>query len=206
MRWIVPTVLCLCLVACRGEFSEKPPIHVVPNMDDQERFDAQEANPNFADGRSNRPQVPGTVARKSLRLDPVLYEGRTPDNLYVLDNPLPITEELLRRGRERYDIHCAVCHDGAGTGRGMVVRYPQSRNVIGFVPLPSYHEERIREQPDGMLFETITHGVRTMPAYAAQISPRDRWAIIAYVRALQRSQNAERTDVPRDQLESLDRP
>lgn len=201
MHRLILILLALVFVGCRGQVSDAPPIHIVPNMDDQERFDAQEANPFFGDDRAARLPVPGTVARGTLRLDPVLHQGLTPDGLYVLDNPLEVSEALLKRGREQFDIFCAVCHDRLGTGRGMILRYPADRGYAGFPPPPSFHEERIREMPDGQMFEVITHGVRTMPAYGMQIGHNDRWAIIAYVRALQRSQQAQRADVPRETLD-----
>ena len=203
MRRIRLTLLVLFAVGCRGQFSDKPAIHPQQNMFNQERYDPQEANPFFADGRANRPLVPGTVSREGLRLDTVLYQGRGADGRFVKNNPLPITMELLQRGRERYNIFCAQCHDRAGTGQGMVLLYPRKLGIQGFPPPSSYHEDRIRNYDDGQFFDVIAHGIRTMPSYAAQVPPRDRWAIVAYLRALQRSQNASREDVPRDKLDSL---
>lgn len=200
-RWIVP-IFCLLAIACRGQFSDKPPLHFNPNMDDTERYDAQEANLFFADGRAGRPRVAGTVARGTLEADPVLYRGRTEDGLYVLDNPLTIDKSLLLRGQERYNIYCAVCHDRSGGGRGMAIRYPENSGIAGFPPPPSFHEERLRDAPDGQIFDTITHGARTMPPYADRVAARDRWAIVAYIRALQRSQDARREDVPREILDT----
>ena len=204
MRWTTLLTFTLLLIGCRGQFSDKPPIHPNPNMMDQEKFDPQEANAFFADRRANRPPVDGAVPREALRQDSVLFQGRTADGQFVADNPLPVTRELLLRGRERFMIYCSPCHDRTGSGRGMVIQYPLNRNVPGFPPIPSYHEDRIRNMADGQIFDAITHGVRTMPSYAMQVAPRDRWAIVAYIRALQRSQTASRADVPRDILDTLE--
>jgi mono/diheme cytochrome c family protein len=190
----------LALTACREQVSRRPPIHVNPNMDDQERYDPQEANPLFADGMAQRPPEPGAVARGQLHEDSALHRGKQADGSFVQDNPLPVTAALLARGRERYNIYCSPCHGQAGDGQGMVAppRYD------GMIPPPSYHDGRLRVMADGELFGAITDGVRTMPSYARQIPVEDRWAIVAYIRALQRSQRTVIGDVPaelRDKLE-----
>ena len=183
-RWI-PTLLCLLLLtACRGQLSEQPPIHPNPNMDDQERFDPQEANLFFANARSARNPVAGTQPRAEVRAGSGYFEGKNADGSYVETNPLPVTQELLERGQRQYDIYCSVCHDRVGTGQGMVATYP----ALGFVPPTNYHDEIRLAYPDGQFYEVIALGVRTMPSYAAQINVEDRWAIVAYIRALQRSQ------------------
>lgn len=167
-------------------------------MDFQERFDPQERNPFFADGRSMRPTVPGTIARGFLREDRAFYEGRGSDGALVNENPLPITPALLERGRERFEIYCSPCHGAAGDGRGIV-----AIGGYGLTPAPSYHTDYLRAMPDGHLFDVITRGIRTMPPYAVQVSVADRWAIVAYIRALQRSQGASFEDVPADMRASL---
>ncbi len=181
----------LVLVSCRGTKSGDPPIHLNLNMDYQERFDPQEANPFFADNRSMRPLVPGTVARGMLRDDVVFYEGRTRAGGFVDRMPVPTTRELLARGQERYNIYCTVCHGEVGDGEGIV-----TAGGYGYTPAPSYHTERLRGETDGYMYDVIANGVRTMPPYGHQVPPADRWAIVAYIRALQRSQYANPDDVP----------
>lgn len=179
------------LASCRGTEHGHTPIHLNLNMDHQERFDAQEANSFFADNRSMRMPVPGTVARGMLREDTRFYTGLSADGSYVAELPVPTTMELLERGRRRYDIFCTPCHGAAGDGEGII-----TAGGFGFTPAPTYHSDRLREATDGYMYDVIANGVRTMPAYDYQIPPADRWAIVAYVRALQRSQYAAESDVP----------
>jgi mono/diheme cytochrome c family protein len=185
---LLPVVV---LTGCRGTTSEKPPIHIVPNMDYQLRFDPQSRNALFADGRSMRQPVPGTVARGFLRDDTRFYFGRTPDGEFVQDIPATVTREFLLRGRERYEIYCAPCHGRAGDGQGVIMT-----GQYGYVPAPSYHTDQLRAVPDGYLYDSLTNGVRSMPGYGHLVPVADRWAIVSYVRALQRSQNASASDVP----------
>lgn len=175
---------------CRGQVSRKPPIHLNPNMDNQERFDPQELNLFFADHRAMRPEVPGTVAVGALQEDSHLFRGEI-DGHPADALPLPLDASLLRRGRERYGIYCTPCHDGSGSGDGIIVRN-------GMTPPPSFHDPRLRAMTAGQLFQTISRGERNMPPYAAQIPARDRWAIVAYVRALQLSSDATIDQVPQD--------
>ena len=191
---------CFLLAACRGQYSDKPPIHPNPNMMDQEKYDPQEANPFFPDGRANRPLVEGVVSREDRGSDPVLLHGKNPDGSFVLDNPMPITMALLQRGQERFQIFCSPCHDRSGYGKGMVIRIPIEKSYLGFPPPTNYHDPRVRNMPDGQIFDAISNCVRTMPSYAIQVAPEDRWAIIAYIRALERSQDASLADVPAEQL------
>lgn len=184
---------------CRGTLSDRPPIHLNQNMDAQEKFDAQEANPFFADGRAARPPVPGTVARGFLQEDPIFYRGRTADGAYTTDLPFEITEAVIARGQERFNIYCAVCHGRAGDGEGIIMT-----GGYGFTPAPSFHIDRLREVQDGYLYDVITNGVRNMPAYAQQISVADRWATVAYVRALQLSQNATEADLTPSEVARLE--
>ena len=188
------------LASCRGATHEHTPIHPNLNMDYQERFDPQEANPFFADGRSMRPPVPGTVARGFLREDTRFHEGRNADGIYVEAMPIPLTIELLEHGQTRYDIFCTPCHGAAGDGEGII-----TTGGFGYTPATTYHSDRLREVTDGYLYDVIANGVRTMPAYAHQIPVADRWAIVAYVRALQRSQNASESDVPAVLLDDIRR-
>ena len=187
----------LVLAGCRGSISEEPPVHLNRNMDFMERFEPQEANAFFDDGRAMRPPVPGTVARGMLKDDTRFYLGLEADGSYVQDLPVPITQEFVLRGRERYNIYCAVCHGRAGDGQGIVMT-----GGYGFAPI-GYHNDRLRQIEDGYIYDLIANGIRTMPAYGQQIPVADRWAITAYVRALQRSQNATEGDIPPDVLSSI---
>lgn len=189
--------LAVLLVGCRGSLKEDPPIHINPNMDAMERFEAQEANPFFDDGRAMRRPVPGTVARGMLREDITFHAGRNADGSYVQVMPTEYTATFANRGRERYEIYCSICHGVAGDGQGVVMT-----GGYGFVPI-GFHTDRLRTIEDGYVYEVITQGVRSMPGYAQQIPVADRWAIVAYVRALQRSQNARAEDIPVDRLSDL---
>ncbi len=149
----------------------------------------------FGDGRSARPEVPGTVAHGYLRTDELLYTGKVngePADLF----PFPVTRQVLERGRERFNIYCSPCHDYTGSGRGLVVQR-------GFPPPPSYHIDRLVKAPAGHFFDVITNGYGAMYSYAARVDPQDRWAIVAYIRALQLSQHAALDDVPAQEKEQL---
>jgi mono/diheme cytochrome c family protein len=141
--------------------------------------------------------VAGTVARGQLREDAVFHTGRA-GAAFVASVPVPVDEALLKRGRERYGIYCTPCHGQSGQGDGLVVQR-------GFRRPPTFHADRLRTQPDGYLYDVITNGFGTMPDYAAQVTPRDRWAIVAYLRALQISQNATLADVPAERRGELER-
>ena len=125
--------------------------------------------------------------------------GRNADGSFVTENPVPVTAELLSRGQERYEIYCAPCHGSAGDGQGII-----STGNYGLVPATSYHDDRLRSIEDGYLFDVIVNGIRTMQPYGYQIKPMDRWAIVAYIRALQRSQHASGSDVPAEVRDELD--
>jgi hypothetical protein len=170
-------------------------------MADQPRYDPLAASTFFADHRASRPLPTGVVARGFLDEDEQLYAGRVNGQLSTTF-PFPITEAVLARGRERYNIFCSPCHDQVGTGNGMAVRRGFRRGP------PSFHLDRLREAPPGHFFDVITNGFGAMNDYALQVKPRDRWAIIGYIRALQLSQNAMAQDLPqpdRQQLERLPR-
>lgn len=164
-------------------------------MDEQPRYEPHEPSTFFDDGTSARPLVPGTVARGQLREDDHFYRGRSGGD-HADTFPMPVTRGLLERGRERFNIFCSVCHGWLGDGDGMVVRR-------GFTRPPSFHSEYLRRAPPGHFFSVITDGFGAMPSYADQIPPRDRWAIIAYIRALQLSQHATVDDVPPEKLKEL---
>lgn len=173
----------LVLGGCRGRITEKPPVHINPNMDQQPRKEAQEVNNFFPDGRLMRPPVEGTVARGLRKADLAYYEGVDENGNWVEEMPVEMTRALLYRGQERYNIFCTPCHGKAGDGQGVV-----TTGGYGYVPAPTYHQDRLREAPDGEIYSAIYNGVRTMPSYAHQIPVEDRWAIVAYIRALQASQ------------------
>ncbi len=149
----------------------------------------------FGDGRSERPEIPGTIARGHLHADELFYTGQ--ENGVVADKfPFPITQTDIERGRQRYNIYCTPCHDYTGNGHGMIVQR-------GFPPPPSLHIQRLREAPAGHFFEVITNGYGVMYSYAARVEPADRWRIAAYIRALQLSEHATVADVPEADQQKL---
>jgi len=160
----------------RGCTSSKPPIHINPSMDDQPKLLPQAESAFFYDGSGMRQPVPGTVARGELREDDAFFLGRDADGKPVASIPGPVDAE---RGRARYAIYCQPCHDPRGDGKGILFQR-------GNVPTASFHTDKLRGYTDGQLFDVITNGSGLMPAYKWPISPADRWAIVAHVRALQR--------------------
>jgi cytochrome c5 len=164
------------------------------DMHDQPKYEAFERSRFFADSTSARPFPPGTVARGQLREDEPYYTGYTRDDRLIRTIPIEVTRRTLERGRETFDAFCAPCHDRAGTGRGMIVRR-------GFKQPPTYHQDRLRNEADGYLFDVITNGFGQMPSYASQIPVEDRWAVVAYVRALQLSQHARLAELPPEDAE-----
>mgnify|MGYP001196898861 CR=1 FL=1 len=176
--------IALILFACgcyRQQMARQPGYH---NPDQPSEF--------FADGQANRPLVSGTVARGQLRDDNAYFTGRSGD-AFTNDFPLPLSMAVLERGRERFDIYCSICHGRVGRGDGQVVQR-------GYIKPPSFHSERLRAMPVGQMFDVVTRGFGAMPDYASQIPVNDRWAIIAYVRALQFSQNVPTANLtPEDQ-------
>jgi len=181
IRWhraLALSLLMLTCAACRQD------------MHDQPKFTAHEQSDFFADQRSSRPLVEGTIAQGHLNEDELLYAGRVggqPATVF----PSPIDDAVMRRGRERYDIFCSPCHGLTGEGDGMVVQR-------GYRRPPSFHVDRLRQAAPGHLYDVIANGFGAMPDYAAQIPVRDRWAIAAYMRALQLSQNASAAQLPPD--------
>jgi len=193
LSW-VPVAL---IMRARVTTSSKPRIHIIPDMDNQPRYAAQSRNPLFADRRAMRPPVAGTVARGTVLGDPAFATGKLGDD-WVTAIPAPVDRPMLERGRQRYDIFCSPCHGLAGAGDGMVAKRADELLEGTWTPPTSFHSDLLRERPAGHLFNTISNGIRNMPAYGPQIPVEDRWAIVAYVRALQRSQNATIDDVPED--------
>jgi Cytochrome C oxidase, cbb3-type, subunit III len=169
--------------ACRVD------MHVEP------RYDPLAPSTFFADGRSERPPVPGTVVHGDLRTDELRYTGRI-NGVVANEFPFPITRADLERGRQRFNIVCTPCHDYTGSGHGMIVQR-------GFQAPPSYHIERLRNAPVGHFFDVMTNGYGAMYSYANRVTPDDRWRIAAYIRVLQLSQHATLNDVPADQRGQL---
>src|ERR1700723_876907 len=158
------------------------------DMHVQPKYLPYEPSNFFDDGRSERPVVPGTVARGQLHTDELLYTGK--ENGVVSDKfPFPMTRADLERGRERYNVYCTPCHDYTGSGQGMIVQR-------GFPQPPSFHILRLRQAPAGHFYGVITNGFGAMYSYAARVEPADRWRIAAYIRVLQLSRNATIEDVP----------
>ncbi|MBX5490288.1 MAG: cytochrome c [Chloroflexi bacterium] len=176
--WLATILLAgvLATAACYQKMAESP------------RYDPLEPSSFFPDGSSARPLPTDTVARGHLRDDPALFTGKV-NGADVDQFPFPVTRDVLLRGQERFNIFCTPCHGWVGNGDGMVVQR-------GFTRPPSFHTDQLRQAPVGHFFDVITNGFGSMPSYAAQIPVRDRWAIVAYIRALQLSQHATLDDVP----------
>jgi len=168
------------------------------DMHDQPRFKPYAKSDFYADQRSARPLVDGTVARGHLNDDTMLVTGKV-DGTPAAVFPFEITTAVMDRGRERYDIFCAPCHSRTGMGDGMIVRR-------GYRKPPTFHQDRLRQAAPGYLFDVITRGFGAMPDYAAQIPVKDRWAIVAYLRALQHSQQARVSEIPAAERARLDAP
>jgi mono/diheme cytochrome c family protein len=172
-----------CLVALsgcvRGSTSSRPPVHINPSMFDQPKVLPQTASNFFYDGSSMRQPVPGTVAVDGLKEDTAFFTGVGADGNPVAAIPVTVDAALLERGHERYGIYCQPCHDARGDGKGILFQR-------GNIPTASFHQDKILKYPDGLLFFVITNGSGLMPAYRWPIPPADRWAIIAYVRELER--------------------
>ena len=171
------------------------------DMHDQPKYKPLRESNFFADKRQSRPVLPNTVARGDLREATEFYSGKTAADAKVdLDYfPMPVNREVLERGHQRFDVFCSPCHGRLGNGAGMIVKR-------GFKAPPSYHIERLRTAPVGHFYDVITNGYGSMYNYAAQITPRDRWAIVSYIRVLQFSQNVTTADITPDMRAKLDAP
>ena len=183
-RLLLTIAAALALAGCRQDMHDAP------------RYEPLEASTFFTDGRSARTLVANTVARGTLREDEHLYQG-TIDGQLTDMFPMPVTPELMARGRERFNIYCTPCHGRTGQGNGMIVQR-------GFRAPPSFHDERLRTAPVGYYVNVETNGFGAMSDYAAQVAVEDRWAIAAYIRALQLSQRATVDDVPAARRPELD--
>lgn len=176
----------LCLIPCA--FSLVVSAACRQDMHDQPKYRGLRSSAFFADGSSARPLVEGTVARGTLQEDEAFFTGKI-DKVAVKELPFAVDAQVLNRGQERFNIFCGPCHDATGSGNGMVVQR-------GYRQPPSFHIDRLRQADAGHFFDVMTNGFGVMPDYKAQIAPRDRWAIVAYIRALQLSQHAAASDVP----------
>ena len=194
MRALLITLAFVTLfTGCVGGESGEPPVVGIRNMYNQPRYDTQERQPFFADQRSMRPQVEGTISREMTKGYAYATGLAAQSKAYVDSIPRAVIaafgtpQAMMARGEDRYDIYCAPCHSVAGDGQGMVSRRATALGAAGLIA-PSFHDDRLRHIPDGQLFATITNGLRNMPPYAHSIPVDDRWAIVQYVRALQLSQ------------------
>lgn len=179
VRQVSLALMLVTLGGCtRGCTSSQPPIHLNPNMDIQPRYEPQAASAFFYNGAAMRPPVAGTVARGELRDNGPYWTGKDEAGAFVASAPIAIDDAVRARGAQRFDIYCAVCHDPGGDGKGVLFER-------GKVPTPSFHIDRLRQMPDGQIFDTITNGFGLMPAYRYPIPVQDRWAIIVHLRALQ---------------------
>ncbi|MCL4179789.1 MAG: c-type cytochrome [Verrucomicrobia bacterium] len=190
LAFVLLVFVVVSIAGCRGGLSRRPPVELFADMDRQPKLRPQAVNRFFGNGLSSRLPVPGTIARGAPYQDLPLNTGREPGTTnFVTLLPVPLTSGLLARGQERYAIHCAMCHGAAGDGKGLLAKY----QMVG---MANFHDQRLVAMPDGEIFNTITHGKNLMGAYGATINPQDRWAIIAYLRALQRAHLATVDDVP----------
>lgn len=203
-RWITYSLMVLatgallpfaCAYKARHTPSSLPRIHLLQDMDNQPKYKAQSVSPLFADGRAARQPVPGTVARGGLAGDDWFHRGLK-DGEWATTNPVEITPGVLSRGQERFGIYCSPCHGLSGYGDGIVAKRADRLQEGTWVPPSNLHDEAIRTRQDGHLYNTINHGIRTMPGYGSQLSETDRWAVVAYIRALQLSQRADMAAVP----------
>ncbi len=193
----------LLVAGKRGDLSRRPPIELFPDMDRQPKLRPQAGTDLFGDGFTSRLPVDGTVARGSAYQDTPLNTGKIPGTTnWVEAIPLPVTQKLMARGQERYQINCAPCHGLQGDGKGITTKF-------GMTVIADLHDattRKIVQQPDGQIFNTISYGKTLMGGYAASLSIEDRWAVVAYVRALQRSRLATEADVPADKVDQIRRP
>ncbi|MDR1011281.1 MAG: cytochrome c [Opitutaceae bacterium] len=201
MRYAYITLAILCIVlisllGTRGSTFNKPPRQVFPDdifpqMTRQARYLPQSASLFFADGRADRPVPEGAIARDTIINDDLLATGKLTNGDFLRGFPDAITIDarLLARGQDRFNIYCQPCHGALGDGNGITKHY-------GMGATSSYHDDRLRQMPEGELFNTITHGKNTMLSYADKLTPQDRWAVVAYLRALQRAAQGSINDVP----------
>lgn len=215
--FIMITAVVIAIAGFRGEKSGLPPLEIFPDMDHQPKVQPQHSSGFFADGRGARKPVDGTIPMgytlkgrylqpgaansmpegSSFTNKPDYYNTGKMGDAYGDGFPLEVNERLLARGQERFDINCAICHGRTGAGNGIV------QQIGNWATVANLQDERIRTMPDGQIFNTITNGKNTMGAYGPQIAVEDRWAIVAYIRALQRSQTGKLADLSEAQQKAL---
>ena len=187
----------VALLGFRGQTSRQPPFRPWSDMVAQPKLQPQGESVFFADGRAQRPPPDGTVPWGRDALEPDPRFARSAAEQYAMAKiPVRIDRALLQKGRRNFEIYCAPCHGRAGDGQGITTRF-------GMINPPSYHDERLRKMSAGGIFQVITEGKGQMGPYAAKIEPADRWAVVAYVRALQRAWSATLDDVPEDRRKEL---
>jgi mono/diheme cytochrome c family protein len=220
IAFILVTIITIALLGFQGQHRDVPGIEFFGDMKRQDKVKFQKPSSFFADGRAARPPVDGAIpmgydipghpmqnaGAPANDIDSPLGEfsagtdylntGKMGDQ-WGTGLPLPVTAQLVRRGQREFTINCAVCHGATGQGNGITSKY-------GLLGIANYHQDKYREMPDGHIFDTISHGYNTMMAYGDKVSVKDRWAIIAYIRALQKSQYARIEDVPADQRAALE--
>ena len=197
MFLLLSVIAVISFAGFRGSLSRRPPLEVFPDMKRQPKLRPQKPSPLFEDRRDSRLPVAGTIPLGTLLEDDPVATGRVPGTTNLIEaNPLPVTAEFLSLGRERYAIYCAPCHNPVGDGNGIITKY-------GLLKAGNFHEPRLVRMPDGEVFTTITVGKNQMASYASQVSITNRWAIIAYIRALERAQLGRPEDVPADKRASL---
>jgi len=210
--WLFVVVAVVSILGFRSDKFRQPPIWVFPDMDIQAKFKPQGKNEFFADQRDDRPVVPGAVLRGynwdvkevfegdyefAKAKNPPAYTGKTADGDWVRGFPIAVTYDLVELGQQKYTIFCQPCHGQTGDGNGITKQY-------GMAATPTFHDARLRDMADGEIFNTITHGKNLMGAYGMKLNEEERWAVIAYLRALQLAQNASIDDVPAQFRTELD--
>jgi mono/diheme cytochrome c family protein len=189
--WALAVVTVVSVAGLRGGLSRKPPLEVFPDMDRQPKLRPQTVAKfaGFADGQSSRAHVAGAVSREAAAAADETTTGKKSDGAWVDASPVLVTRELVNRGRERYGIYCAPCHGLSGDGNGVTTKF-------GMAAVAKLHDERLIKMSDGEIFNTITYGKNLMYPYADKLDPKDRWAVVSYVRALQLSRLGKKEEIP----------
>jgi mono/diheme cytochrome c family protein len=187
--FVLLVVAVLSIFGLRGTPFKSPPVEIFSDMDRQPKYKPQSESSFFADGRTDRPVPANTIPRKGYIADTHLATGKSDSGEFASGFPIEVTSELMARGRDRYQIFCTPCHGALGDGNGITRQY-------GMVATASYHDDRVREMSEGEIYNTITNGKKTMGRYGDKMSVEDRWAVVAYLRALQRTNQGTVDDVP----------
>ena len=185
---IILNIILIFIIGCQGMPSKKTPIHLNPNMDNQEKFKPQEKNIFFENNMSMRTPVEGTIPRGYLKDNQALYYGKKGNDEFIdrASDVINIDQMFILRGKDRFNIYCSVCHGYTGDGNGLVAQ----NDEYPLIPI-SIHSETLDDKKDGYFFNVITNGIRNMPSYSHQISVEDRWAIVTYLRALRLSREKD---------------